>query len=271
MLTTDTSISNYRMKESTKDTLLELNRVFYAEMAGAFDHKRQGTPPGLDRLLDYMPEYSRGDSQEASSNNETSRQPITVLDVGCGNGRFARILDKLNRPFTYVGIDRSAELLTFGEQNTIGLVNGTAAFQQVDLIASDWSSAVAANHGKFDVVLCTAVLHHLPSYALRLDVVRQIGSITTQTVILSAWQFLTSDRFVKKCLPWSEIGLADSDIEPGDALLPWKHERYMIRYVHQVDADEFHRLSVDAKLELTEQFHSDGKEGNLSLYVICKP
>ena len=259
------------MKESTKDKLLDLNRVFYAEMAGAFDHKRQGTPPGLDRLLGYMPEWTSGDGSNAPHDSESPNRPITVLDVGCGNGRFARILDKLNRPFVYVGIDRSSELLEFGEQNTAGLINGTATFQQVDLIAPDWSSAVAANHGKFDVVLCTAVLHHLPSYALRLDVVRQIGAITTQTVILSAWQFLTSERFVKKCLPWSEIGLTDGDIEPGDALLPWKHERYMIRYVHQVDADEFQRLSADAKMEIVEQFHSDGKEGNLSLYAICKP
>lgn len=254
------------MNESTKDKLLELNRVFYAEMAGAFDHKRQGTPPGLDRLLTYMPESVGENSDDETENN----RPLKVLDVGCGNGRFARILDKLGRPFAYVGIDRSAELLAFGEENTAELMNGTAAFRQVDLIAPDWSRQVAAAYGQFDVVLCTAVLHHLPSYALRLDVVQQIGSLATHTAILSSWQFLTSDRFVKKCLPWSDIGLADSDIEPGDALLPWKHERYMVRYVHQVDAAEFERLAADAQMAVTEQFYSDGKEGNLSFYVVCE-
>ena len=243
------------MNNSTRTQLLELNRVFYAEMAGAFDHKRQGTPPGLDRLLDFIPAMD-------------GNSPVTVLDVGCGNGRFARILDKLDRPFSYVGIDRSAELLGYGAENTVDLVNGSATFQQVDLIAPDWASQLAETYGKFDVVLCTAVLHHLPSYALRLDVVRQICALTKTAAILSSWQFLTSERFVKKCLPWSEIGLTDDDIEPGDALLPWKHERYMIRYVHQVDEGEFRQLANDVSHPITEQFYSDGKEGNLSYYVV---
>lgn len=248
------------MKESIRLQLLELNRLFYAEMASAFDHKRQGTPPGLDKLLDYFPQ-AQGNS------------PILVLDVGCGNGRFARILDRLNVPFTYIGIDRSAELLELAAENTTDLQNGTATFQQVDLTMPNWSSVLEGKVGKFDVVLCTAVLHHLPSYALRLDVVRQIALLTKTTLILSSWQFLTSQRFVQKCLPWAEIGLTDSEvedeIEPGDALLPWKHEKYMVRYVHQVDEAEFQRLAEDADLAITDTFRSDGKEGNLSLYVIA--
>lgn len=243
------------MKESTRLQLLELNRVFYAEMASAFDHKRQGTPPGLDRLLDYIPKPQ-------------GNGPVFVLDVGCGNGRFARILDKLGASFHYVGIDRSAELLNLAAENTSDLQHGTASFKQVDLIMPDWSSVIEDRFGQFDVVLCTAVLHHLPSYSLRLDVVRQIASLTKRAAILSSWQFLTSERFVKKCLPWSEIGLAADEAEPGDALLPWKHEKYMIRYVHQVDDAEFQQLANDSAMTITDTFRSDGKEGNLSLYVI---
>ena len=64
--------------------------------------------------------------------------------------------------------------------------------------------------------------------------------------------------------------LTEDDVERGDALLPWKHERYMIRYVHQVDEDEFQQIANDVGLTFVEQFRSDGKEGNLSLYVVLK-
>lgn len=246
------------MKESIRSQLLELNRHFYSELARAFDDKRQGTPPGLDKLLDYLP---------ASD----SERPIAVLDVGCGNGRFARILDKKSVPFFYVGIDGSAELLELAAAHTTDLRNGTTRFVQHDLTEGDWARSIISRFGYFDFVLCTAVLHHIPSYPLRLSIVQQLGRVANQVLILSSWQFLTSERFVSKRIPWTTLGLSEDDLEPGDALLPWKHGHYAIRYVHQLDGGEFRRLASDAKLTLQEEFYADGKEGNLSLYVILRP
>ena len=236
------------MKEAVREKLLKLNQLFYAQMATAFDQKRQGTPPGLDRLLDFLPQSD-------------PKSKITVLDAGCGNGRFALILDKVNVPFLYVGIDGSAELLALAHENTQNLQNGERHFIQKDFTDPEWSKPLLDDFGQFDFVICTAVLHHLPSYPLRQDIVRQLHRLTEQRLILSAWQFLTSERFVKKCIPWTEIGLADEDAEAGDALLPWQHGQYMIRYVHQLDLEEFHQLAEDTGLTVVDSFRSDGKGG----------
>lgn len=246
------------MKEPVRKKLLDLNRIFYAEMAAEFDHKRQGTPPGLEKLLDHLPQPDK-------------KTALTVLDAGCGNGRFARILDKASTPFVYLGIDGSAELLSLAEENTAGLAHGKANFFRQDFTDARWSSRILSDHGAFDLVLCTAVLHHLPDYRLRLDTVRQLRDLTQKRLILSSWQFLTSPRFVKKRIPWDAVGLSEDDVESGDALLPWQHGRYMIRYVHQVDSREFRRLAGDADLQIIDEFRADGREGNLSLYTILEP
>lgn len=245
------------MKDIVRQQLLELNRKFYASMASEFDHKRQDTPPGLAKLLEFLPQPDE-------------QATITILDAGCGNGRFALILEKLEVPFTYVGIDGSAELLTLARENTHALQYGYAHFIQKDFTDPEWSAQLVADYGPFDFVLCTAVLHHLPGYPLRLDVVRQLRRLTKTRLLLSAWQFLTSERFVKKCIPWAEIGLDDQDIEAGDALLPWQHGQYMVRYVHQVDIEEFYRLASDSGFAIIDEFRSDGREGNLSLYVLLE-
>ncbi|MEM7129521.1 MAG: class I SAM-dependent methyltransferase [Chloroflexota bacterium] len=246
------------MKEAVRKRLLELNQVFYAQMATEFDQKRQGTPPGLDRLLEFLP---RSESQDR----------VSIFDAGCGNGRFALILDKLDIPFLYVGVDGSAQLLALAEENTQRLQNGQARFIQKDFTDSEWSKQLVDEYARFDFVLCTAVLHHLPSYPLRQNLVNQLSTLTRSRLALSSWQFLTSERFVKKCIPWTEIGLLDEDAEPGDALLPWQHGQYMIRYVHQVDQGEFGQLASDSGWVVVDSFRSDGREGNLSLYVLLEP
>jgi len=243
------------MHESTRRRLLELNHQFYAAIATEFDRTRRGWTPGLLRLLDYVPH---------------TVQPVRVLDVGCGNGRFARMLDSLARPFVYVGVDGSAQLLAPARSATADLAHGRAHFYRADLAEPDWVSTIPPSHVPFDFVLCTATLQHLPGYDLRLRVVRDMANLTCDRLAFSAWQFLDSERLRKKCLAWERIGLSAEDVELGDALLPWKQGQFAIRYVHQIDADEAHRMAADANLHLVDTFRSDGHEGNLNLYVILQ-
>lgn len=253
------------MHESVQQRLLELNHQFYETIAPAFNETRRVWTPGLVQLLDYLP-------------SATDDSPLTALDVGCGNGRFARILDSRSLSFLYVGIDGSTELLSKAIQNTAELTNGRALFLETDFANTNWSTKLlkleplSGHHSdaRFNFVLCTATLQHLPGYNLRLQVVREMAKVAVNCLALSAWQFLESPRLRVKQLEWESVGLTAQDVEFGDALLPWKQGRYAIRYVHQLDEVELRNLARDADLVVTDTFRADGREGNLNLYIMLQ-
>ena len=254
------------MRESVRQRLLELNRDFYAQVAEPFDATRQQATPGLAAILPY---FAEGEKDLPGFLKPGRSAGLSVLDVGCGNGRFARLLDEAGVACDYTGVDGNAALLALAESATVDLANVHCRFVQGDLSDPDWSARLGSE--RFDRLLCTATLQHLPSYDLRLAVVREFARLCTGTVVLSFWQFLTSERFRKRLIDWSAVGLDEADVEPGDALLPWKQGVSATRYVHQVDEPELERLAADAGLTLERTFRADGKEGNLNLYAILAP
>jgi SAM-dependent methyltransferase len=244
------------MNEATRTRLLEINRDFYATVAAPFDATRQAHTPGKARLVALIGAQPEG-------------EPLRVLDVGCGNGRLAFMLEALGRPIDYVGVDAAAGLLELAAENTRDLIHVQTRFIQADLAGDSWPEALVGN---FDAVLCLATLQHLPGYALRSRLVKTLGGLTADdgVLIISAWQFMESERLRARVLPWEEAGVDATQIEPGDALLPWKQEVYAVRYVHQTTEQEFTRLATDAGLRMVDTFRADGREGNLNLYVLLQ-
>lgn len=135
-----------------------------------------------------------------------------------------------------------------------------------------WPRTLDLPSAAFDLVVCLAALHHVPGYVLRAQVVQTLATLLAPqgVLIFSHWQFLQSERFVRKQIAWQTIGLTSGEIEPGDALLPWQQQRYAVRYVHQIDENEMATLAHAANLQVVESFYADGKEGNLNLYAVLK-
>lgn len=245
------------MDEPIRQRLLQLNREFYTTVAAPFDKTRQGWTPGKLRLLDTLREAESG-------------LPLQVADVGCGNGRFALMLDSLGVAIRYIGVDGNEHLLERAAEQTASLANVERCFVHADLAQAGWSASLPS--ASFEMVVCLATLQHMPSYELRFRLVRDLASLLAPNGLLaiSAWQFLESERFRKRLIDWSEIGLTAADVDPGDALLPWKQGAYAVRYVHQTDEIELNRLVADAGLTIVDTYRADGKEGNLNLYAILK-
>ena len=84
----------------------------------------------------------------------------------------------------------------------------------------------------------------------------------------SVWQLMHLPRFQKRVRPWSDAGLKDSDLEPGDLLLDWKMGGEALRYVHQFEPEELTALCDEAGLDVESSFRSDGETGDLGLYVV---
>lgn len=247
------------MSAATQRRLLELNRAFYAQVAGEFDRSRAGLAVGWQELLSWLPAVA-------------GQRPLRVLDVGCGNGRFARALDELGRPVSYVGVDGDEALLALAVQHTAGLANVRPHFIQADLSTAGWAAALQEQHLQGDFIACLAVLHHLPGFALRERLVQELAALLAPDGLLafSNWQFLATPRLAQKQIDWAEVELRPGDVEPGDALLPWRQGGFAIRYVHQIDEAEMARLAEAAALQVVHTFYADGKEGNLNLYSILQ-
>ncbi|MBX3001834.1 MAG: methyltransferase domain-containing protein [Caldilineaceae bacterium] len=234
---------------------MAVNRDFYATVADHFDATRQGWTPGQLAILPYFHAGSKED-------------PLSVLDVGCGNGRFARLLHEEGVPCRYTGVDGDARLLALAANATADLDGSDAHFHQADLADPAWAAPLAEQ--TFDVVLCLATVQHLPGYDLRLRLLRDFHRLSRGWALLSFWQFLTSQRFSTKQIDWSAVGLSAEDVEPGDALLPWRQGVHAVRYVHQVDEPELRQLAADAGWQIHNTFRADGKEGDLNLYAVLE-
>lgn len=237
------------MTPDVAQKLLALNRQFYAALAEPFAATRQMPQPGFDRLRAALPCL-----------------PCEVLDVGCGNGRFGHYLQQHNALSHYAGVDFSEELLAQAALRVPG-----------DYFQRDLSRPGCLNGlVKYDVVVCLAVLQHIPGYENRLRLLREMkermGSnrVANGRIFLSTWQFIDSERQRRKLRDWSEIGLSAADVEPNDHLLTWQREGFGLRYVCFVDESETAQLAEDAGLRILDQFRSDGREGDLNLYTVLE-
>lgn len=231
------------MKVEVAQKLLNLNRQFYERLAESFAATRESPQPGFNQLLAALP-----------------CSPCQVLDVGCGNGRFGYFLQQHNVLSHYAGVDFSGALLTKAATRIPG------DYFQRDLSQPGCLEGLV----QYDVVACLAVLQHIPGYANRLRLLREMGGRLGKNgrLFLSTWQFMDSERQRHKVRDWSELGLSADDVEPNDHLLTWQRDGFGLRYVCYVDEKETTGMAEAAGLRILDQFRSDGKEGSLNLYTV---
>ena len=88
------------MKRETVEALDHINRDFYIAQSDEFSATRGKPWPAWDRVLDRV-----------ISSREFEHAGHSILDVGCGNGRFASLLeDTPAADWRYLGIDASPAL-----------------------------------------------------------------------------------------------------------------------------------------------------------------
>lgn len=192
----------------------------------------------------------------------------SILDLGCGNGEFARELSKRGHRGPYLGVDFSLPLLRDAEAQPGAM---SAKFVQVDL-SQLANSEVLMESGKWGVVTAFAVLHHIPSTEVRLDILRTVRELLAEDgrFIHSSWQFLNSEKLKARIKPWEEAAIPASAVDAGDYLLDWRSGGEGLRYVHHFTESELSELAKATGFRVQDTFYSDGQSGDLGLYQVWK-
>lgn len=236
------------MDPATAARLTELNREFYTRFGDSFSATRQRIQPGVRRAM------------------ETLKGDESILDLGCGNGWFARALAEHGHLGTYLGVDFSLPLLRDAASTPEGF---SARFMEADLTNLSVVMGSLALPDGWSWVTAFAVLHHIPSFELRRDLLLIVHDLLAPggLFIHSHWQFLNSEKLKARIQPWEAVaGLGESDA--GDYILDWRSGGAGLRYVHHFTVAELQELADATGFTVRETFASDGATGNLGLYQV---
>jgi SAM-dependent methyltransferase len=245
--------------DATIRRLNQINRDFYRLTAEEFDQTRSQPWPGWDRLLPYVERIAHRSST------------LSVLDIGCGNGRFGAFLynDLVVAQYVaplqqiqYHGIDSNPALLERARQSLTGLNDFTPWLEERDIIE------IPLESGQYDLVVLFGVLHHIPGYEQRKQVMRLLGKRVAPGGILAfaCWRFYEYPRFRERIIPWS----ADIQVEKHDYLLDWRQGETALRYCHYVDDEEQATLVAATGLTEVASYRADGQTGDANCYSILE-
>ena len=240
---------NRRMNSAIAARLVELNRGFYTNFSDPFSATRHRIQPGVRRVIESL----QGDEN--------------ILDLGCGNGEFARELARRKHTGSYLGVDFSVPLLRNAE-SLPGVFS--ARFKQADLTKLSAFTDQLITTDSYSLITAFAVLHHIPSRELRLDILKTVGQLLNPggLFIHSNWQFLNSEKLKSRIQDWSKADLSAKDVDSNDYLLDWRSGGEGLRYVHHFDESELQELANATGFQIKDVYYSDGETGNLGLYQV---
>jgi len=203
--------------------LNKLNRDFYLKTQEYFNTSRQFYWHGWKKLLPYL-----------------QGRTLKVLDLGCGNGRFAKWLSQY-RKIEYTGLDQNQYLLNqipFGQK-----INQD--------ITKPWDLKE-----KFDLIVLMAVLHHIPGKTNRFNLLKKAKQLLNDNglLIFTCWNFDP-----KKIV---------TNLGRNDFLLSWKKNISALRYVHKFSDTEISWLIKNLKLKLLADFVSADSPSHSNRYLI---
>ncbi len=266
----DTSSNRKHTQSISASTAEQLSRItseFYVQQAQSFSATRQMPWQGWQQCLDAMPQLSAGE------------KPF-VLDVGCGNLRFARFLcDEAGIvPTTYFAVDNCKPLVESGETDT---QTPQVTFIELDVIKSLLDNTLSSRLTvpACDLVVAFGFLHHVPGAGKRLQLLRTLLEKAKPGgyVCISFWQFMNSQKLAAKAQETTAqglqaLGIDALELEENDYLIGWQDKVNTWRYCHHFSQEELDELlaSLGSDVRVCAQFSADGKDNNLNRYVILQ-
>jgi tRNA (uracil-5-)-methyltransferase TRM9 len=247
------------MKPVTQQAIRAIDFSFYTSDAAAdFSNTRSLPWPGWERVLSL---FTSGDSE------------LSVLDVGCGNGRLAGFLaERCNYPFTYLGVDMSEPLLEVAKSQDLD--PSRFRFDSIDFLNPQFETYLTGQ--TFSLIALFGVMHHIPAFESRREflamLLRHLNA--DGRLVVTFWRFGEYQRFRRKLIPWplynknAPQAIDLDDLEQGDFLMQWGERKGDVRYCHFSDQQEIDNLLRSINSGCAERFLSDGEDNRLNDYLV---
>lgn len=188
----------------------------YNQIASHFSSTRHDAWPEFALLLPFIQSDSK------------------LLDIGCGNGRLAAALPKLQ----YTGLDLSQGLLDLAKQK----------FPQYQFVHGSMLQLPFGDE-QFDLVACVAALQHIPSVAYRQTALQEMARVLKPggTLFMLNWNLAEQANYQQY-----QANL-QAGYDEGDYLIPWKNDQGVLqanRYYHGFRNAEVAGLIKDTGLTM---------------------
>ena len=198
--------------------------------------------------------------EEFKSLGEYFQDGDTVLDLGCGNGRFFELINGAGREIKYFGADNSEKLVQLAKQR----------YQAGKFVLTDGLILPFADNF-FDKILCIAVLHHLPGRELQREFLREAYRVLKPNgrLILTTWEARPGKRRWRSLLKytWLKI-IGKSNLDWGDFYEPWGEKG--LRYFHNFSKKELCQSLGEVNFDIQEAGFLNRRSGEKNLLVVAK-
>lgn len=177
---------------------------------------------------------------------------ISILDVGCWNGRLIGHIEKKWIEITnYLWTDLSSWLITEAKK-----LHPDKSFQVLDMLS------ISEINEKFDYIFFIASFHHLKTIEERIEVLKQTKKLlnTNWTIFMTNWALnseLNSEKYKESMIENSknEFLSQDYNIKIGE----------FIRYYHSFSLQELDYLFKNTWFEIVENRLFDNKRNFISI------
>ena len=166
----------------------------------------------------------------------------SILDVGCGNGRFLKESEKLwYIPNQYLGADNSKGMILEAKK-----LHPESHFEAI------WMQDMVNIEGSFDAIVFLASFHHLESQVERIQVLKDIKKLLHPNgrIYMTNWNLREQSKYEK-----SHRGNGDFDIKIGE----------FSRYYHGFTIEELSGLFEEAGYKIIENRIFEGGRNFISI------
>jgi SAM-dependent methyltransferase len=250
------------MNLETIKKLNKLNLDFYQTIADDFDQSRQQPWEGWRVLVE----------------KDAFKRCSSVIDIGCGNGRFANFIHNYGITH-YFGSDSNPALLKQAQQ--YATLFDFFKLKKIDFISTlieesthifPTEELAGLNFPTQKLFSVFGVMHHVPSFELRKLVISKIEAAMQENDLLavSCWQFTKIPNLMARQVSPNTVALKPDELEKNDYILDWQRGSNAYRYCHQVTTEEMNKLLEQSNLHIVDQWDSDGKTNNLNTYYLLQ-